>query len=296
MEMLLHALLDGELDAANALRCEAHLRSCAGCTAAFAELRATREALRRNEVRYRAPERLRGRVLAMVDAPDPECQPHTLPSAAAAWLRRPLAIAAAAVHGARPVMAPRRWAWRWNARLPALALAAGFAAMLFVVAPPWPGPEGDAKADLQREVVAGHVRSLLVPGRLTDVASSDRHTVKPWFAGRLDFSPPTPDLADAGFPLAGGRLDYLDGRTVAALIYRRRDHVISLFVWPNASAGQASTPRLASTGAGHAGGHAVVHWTQGGMAFWAVSDLNAAELGDFARLFSIRAQDSAPPS
>jgi anti-sigma factor RsiW len=162
--------------------------------------------------------------------------------------------------------------------------------------PPRIGSDGRDAGALQQEVVAGHVRSLLVPGRLEDVVSSDRHTVKPWFAGRLDFSPPTPDLAEAGFPLGGGRLDYVDGRTVAALIYRRREHVINLFVWPNASAGAPTAPRQANNAAVRDGGHAVVHWSQGGMTFWAVSDLNGAELAEFARLFSVRAQDPAQPS
>ncbi|MBV1795873.1 anti-sigma factor [Siccirubricoccus sp. G192] len=157
--------------------------------------------------------------------------------------------------------------------------------------------KGGAATELRREVVAGHVRSLLGASHLADVASSDRHTVKPWFAGRLDFSPPTPDLAEAGFPLAGGRLDYLDGRAVAALVYRRRGHVINVFVWPDAAAGTSTAPRrMDAAGAARDTGHAVVHWTQDGMAFWAVSDLNAAELADFARLFGAAAQERVPPS
>ena len=296
MEMLLHALADAELDAANVLSCEAHLRGCPACAAAFAELRAGREALRRYGVRHRAPERLRGRVLAMVEAAGPAWAPEVPAVTAPDWLQRPLRVAAAAVGSAPSAAARRRWPWPWHARLPGLALAAGLAAMVVLVVPPRMGPEGGDAGALRREVVAGHVRSLLVPGRLEDVASSDRHTVKPWFAGRLDFSPPTPDLAEVGFPLAGGRLDYLDGRTVAALIYRRRDHVINLFVWPDASAGAPTAPRQSDDGVGRNGGHAVLHWTQNGMTFWAVSDLGGAELADFARLFSDRAQDPAPPS
>ena len=247
-------------------------------------------------MRHRAPERLRGRVLAMVEAAGPAWAPEVPAATAPDWLQRPLRVAAAAVGSAPPAAARRRWPWPWHARLPGLALAAGLAAMVALVVPPRIGPEGEDAGALRREVVAGHVRSLLVPGRLEDVASSDRHTVKPWFAGRLDFSPPTPDLAEVGFPLAGGRLDYLDGRTVAALIYRRRDHVINLFVWPDASAGAPTAPHQSDDGVGRDGGHAVLHWTQNGMTFWAVSDLGGAELADFARLFSDRAQDPAPPS
>ncbi|MDO9713917.1 anti-sigma factor family protein [Paracraurococcus lichenis] len=295
MDVLLHALADGELDAANALRCEAHLHECPACASAFAEIGAWRAALRRDGVRHQAPERLRGRILAMAGSGAPAWQPETAMLAAPDWLRRPLRVAAAAVGGAQPA-SPRRRSWPWNARWPALALAAGLAATVAVVVQPRVGPDDGEAATLQREVVASHIRSLLVPGRLEDVASSDRHTVKPWFAGRLDFSPPTPDLAEAGFPLAGGRLDYLDGHTVAALIYRRRGHVINLFVWPGDAAGAPIAPHLAGHGGGRDGGHAVVHWTQGGMTFWAVSDLNGAELVDFARLFSARAQDPAPPA
>ncbi|WP_431267084.1 anti-sigma factor family protein [Dankookia sp. P2] len=293
MEILLHAHLDGELDAANALRCEAHLRACPACAATFADLGAEREALRHDALRYRAPERLRGRILAMAET-GPAWQAASA-SAVPPWLERPLRVAASAVRGARPA-ARRRLPWTRNARLPGLALAAGLAAGVVLVTGPRSGP-GDADAGaLQREVVASHVRSLLVPGRLEDVASSDRHTVKPWFAGRLDFSPPTPDLAEAGFPLDGGRLDYLDGRPVAALVYRRRGHVINLFVWPATRAGGSTAPQLTGTGTGRDSGHAVVRWTQGGMTFWAVSDLNGMELVDFARLFSAQAQEAARPS
>lgn len=277
MEPLLHALADGELDAANALRCEAHLRCCRHCAAAYDQALVVRSAIRQKAVRHRAPEHLQARILAALDAAAP------VPAAGAAVPRPARAMLDA-------VAAPlRRW-WS-SARLPALALATGLAALALVVAPrQWDEP---AAPDLRREVVEGHLRSLLVAGRLMDVGSSDRHTVKPWFAGRLDFSPPVPDLADAGFPLAGGRLDYFDGRAVAALVYRRREHVINVFVWPDAAAGADTAPRPAGT-AGSTG-HAVIHWREGGLGFWAVSDLNEAELTDFARLFAARTSQ-APPS
>jgi anti-sigma factor RsiW len=119
----------------------------------------------------------------------------------------------------------------------------------------------------------------LQPGHLEDVVSTDQHTVKPWFDGKLDFAPPVKDLAAAKFPLLGGRLDYLNGRAVAALVYGRDKHLIDLFIWPDrGSATPVATVR---------NGYNAVHWSDGGMTFWAVSDLEARELREFARLWQI---------
>ena len=122
---------------------------------------------------------------------------------------------------------------------------------------------------LAQDVLSAHLRSL-AGTHLLDVPSSDQHTVKPWFGGKLDFSPPVNDVS--GFPLLGGRIEYLDGHPAAALVYGRHNHVINLFIWPAGSAGQGMASR---------NGYHLVHWPDGGMVFWAVSDLNEAELGQF---------------
>jgi anti-sigma factor RsiW len=135
---------------------------------------------------------------------------------------------------------------------------------------------GPDVAPLAEQVLAAHSRSLLA-NHITDVASSDQHTVKPWFNGRLDFSPPVRDLTSAGFPLVGGRLDYLEGHVVAALVYRHRQHFINVFVWPAAGQVQVAPERIERRG------YYLTRWTQEGMSFWAVSDLNAEELEAFVQ-------------
>jgi anti-sigma factor RsiW len=178
---------------------------------------------------------------------------------------------------ARPVAAPwRRWLEAAAVYGAGAATAWGIAFSLFVV----------PAQDLTRDAVMGsHVRSLM-GSHLVDVASSDHHTVKPWFAGKLDFSPPVIDLAAEGFPLTGGRLDYMDGRAVAALVYQAGPHVINLFVWPTRD-GNSGPPELLARQ-----GYNIVHWRQAGMQAWAVSDMNAAELQAFTEL--LRGRLAAP--
>lgn len=168
---------------------------------------------------------------------------------------------------AREAGAEARRAKPW----PFLAMAASFAAVALVtwnIAVMEAGPGADEL--LARDLVTAHVRSLMTEGHLNDVVSSDQHTVKPWFAGKLDFAPPVRDFANAGFALAGGRLDYVDGRAVAVLVYRYRQHVVNVFVWPEK--GEAE-PRASTRQ-----GFSVVQWSHGGMKYSAVSDAAAPQL------------------
>jgi anti-sigma factor RsiW len=165
---------------------------------------------------------------------------------------------------------------RWAGAFAVLAL---FAVTAWQFLPGLRGPTSDQR--LVAAVLSSHLRSLEA-SHLMDVASTDQHTVKPWFDGKLDFSPPVEDLASDGFPLVGGRLDYLEGRQVAALIYQRRKHFINVFVWPDARA-SSSTQTIQPQQ-----GYNMMRWSRGGFQFWAISDVSAQDLADFVRLLETR--------
>jgi mycothiol system anti-sigma-R factor len=238
---VLHGYLDGELDAARALEFERHLESCPECLAALEAQETLRSSLQRAQLYETAPVALRRKIRASLTA-------------------------------LRPVAFSFRWPLvRWVS-LAAVALLVAFVGWRMILNY---GVENQYQA---AEMVDAHLRSLQA-GHLTDVASTDQHTVKPWFDGKLDFSPPVRDFANDGFPLQGGRLDVLHGRTIAALVYGRRKHVVNVFVWP-------TSERDAAPRSGSHLGYQWVDWRQGGMEFCAISDTSAADLDQLQRLIS----------
>src|SRR5579872_2318426 len=222
----LNAYIDGELDLPRTVEIEQHIESCAACARARDNHRALQGSLRTAGLEFRCPDRLRTRIKATVrrETGRPAARPN--------FARRVLATAAA------------------------LLLVAGG---LWLAMQPLRGQSLNER--ISHEVVDSHVRSLLAD-HLTDVASTDRHTVKPWFTGKLDFAPTVVDLSSEDFPLVGGRLDYLEHRPVAALVYKRRKHVINLFIWPSEHAA-GSAPQSATTQ-----GFQIAHWNEAGTAYW----------------------------
>ena len=244
VEAQVDAYLDGELAASDAVELEAHLAGCPTCGRFRDDRLALRKAIAARMPRREAPAFLQGRV------------------------RAALREAAAPGRARRPVLV---LAWRWLAVAATLATVAVGSWQLAMVQ--------TASSNLADEVLASHVRSLM-PGHLSDVVSSDQHTVKPWFDGKLDFSPPVHDFSGRGYPLLGGRLDYLNGRPVAALVYGRRRHVINVFLWPAAGPESAARPVERR-------GYHILHWATPDLAYWVASDLGLSELTDFAGLLQL---------
>ena len=265
------ALLDRELDPKNAAEVEAHLAGCASCKQRYEARKAVSSNMRRLELGYAAPAALRGRIAAALEAEQagalaasPGMAPtnHGPPTSGSAR---------------RVTRGPARWFMLagWPVALAASALLA--TVML---------QQRSQEAD---EVVAAHVRSLLA-NHLSDVVSSSHHTVKPWFAGRIDFSPPVPDLTSLGFELVGGRLDYVDHRQVAAIVYRKHGHIINVL---------ASLPGRDTADMPHTTrvqGYSVRSWRQAGLDLVAVSDIDPSELANLEQGFQMPPVPAAEPA
>lgn len=265
------ALLDGELDPKNAAEVEEHLAGCASCKQRYEARRAVSSNMRRLELGYAAPEALRARIATALEAEQVE-------RAVAAGPTSTLA-------GSAPTLAPARRVTRGPARWFMLAgwpVALAASALLATVTLQQRSQEAD-------QVVAAHVRSLLA-NHLSDVVSSSHHTVKPWFAGRIDFSPPVPDLTSLGFELVGGRLDYVDHQQVAAIVYRKHGHIINVL----ASQPSRDTPDIPHTT--RVQGYSVRSWRQSGLNLVAVSDIDPAELANLEQGFEAPPVPAAEPS
>ncbi len=241
---LINPYADGELEAAAILELEQHLQSCSACAPAWRNLQSLQKTLKSDALYFPAPAGLLQRIKAELPSP------------------------------VKTVRQNPAWNWNWLTTAMSGAFAVCLALLLMVTQ-----SRPSSEQQLAQEIVSSHVRSLMAD-HVMDVVSTDQHTVKPWFNGKLDFSPPVKDLAAQEFPLVGGRLDYLGGRSVAALVFKRKKHIINLFVWPAKDEDSKVTSVKPSQG------YNLIHWSDAGMVFWAVSDLNDKELMEFVQDFA----------
>jgi anti-sigma factor RsiW len=251
VRQLLHAYLDDELDLATALQMEKHLPQCADCRKALEGAKAASRAASQPGVYFKAPPGLRDRLKSVIQDEAGEAEELEIAAIFVPWWKRPMAYSSLAV---------------------GVLLLIG-AIVLFL-------PIGASRGQID-ELVASHVRSLEA-NHLLDVASTDQHTVKPWFDGKIEFAPPVVDLAGDGFPLIGGRLDYLQQGKVAALIYQRNKHFINVFIWPGNASPETDMRQ----------GYNLIRFECNGMTCWAVSDLNTGELQQFVDLFKAQKSSS----
>lgn len=240
---LLHAYIDEELDAENSLEVEQHLRNCQGCSRDYRHYLSLRTAIREGSLYFSTPELLRRRVQSSVRRAD------------------------------QSAGIVRRVSWRALSVAAALLFALFGAWGLFQW---WSASSSMANAQAQ-EVLDSHIRSLF-SNHLVDIPSSDQATIKPWFTGKLGFAPPVIDLNAQGYPMLGGRLDYLNDHMTAAIVYKCGSHVINLFFWPSTQQGESSVSTTTMRG------YNLAHWTAYGMNCWVVSDLEVGKLHEFVQL------------
>jgi anti-sigma factor RsiW len=241
-QRLLHAAVDGELDLVSTLDFERHIQQCTECAAIQRGVVALRTSISGRSLYHRAPASLEAKIRQRIRRerrPDPA--------------------------------GPRLLGWKWPSAAAALVAVAALLAVVLHK------PEIGANDQLAAEISSAHIRSLMAE-HLWDVKSTDQHTVKPWFDGKIDFAPDVRDFKNEGFALEGGRLDYVGGRSVVALVYRHEKHEINLFVWP-APGRSDEAPAVTSRQ-----GYVMIHWVKAGMNHWAVSDMNEESLKRFAGL------------
>jgi anti-sigma factor RsiW len=242
------AYIDNELDVAATILVKQHLRDCFRCQQLLEARKAVGALLDNPQVSFEAPDSLFEKIQSVLPAARSDVKQRSGSRFVIPWFSVPLALAAT------------------------IAVVLGL--VFLNQGGMFDRSRGNA---LAQDVISSHVRSLLAT-HLLDVPSTDQHTVKPWFDGKLKFSPPVRDLADHGFRLIGGRLDYINGREVAALVYQRRLHVVNLFIWPSESGRNTAAESFTKDG------YNVSHWDRDGFEFWAVSDVNADDLRAFAGL------------
>lgn len=287
---VLHGYFDNELDALSAADFERHLEQCYDCSVALESLKSLRSSLNNSQIYAKTPPALREQMLARMGTVNSSAKNSAINSATTSATRP--ATGSATIPFANPDSKSSEktssrtgsgQTWQWLAIAAALLLALfGTWRVVSITRAP------DANATLTAEVVDAHLRSLQ-PGHLTDVLSTDQHTVKPWFDGKIDFAPPVRDFAEQGFPLQGGRLDIINHRTVAALVYGRRKHLINIFIWPDDPSAPFMAKHIAADTdpvSGSRQGYQCLTWHHSGMQFYATSDVNSADLQQLYTLFT----------
>lgn len=251
VQKFLDGYIDNEMDLVHTLEIERHLQDCVVCQTSYQNYLTIKKGLKAEQFYYKLPADLSKRIhQSLRKAPSTKTKP-TIPHLNLPWPKLILSVS-----------------------IGTLMVLLAVSSLVFLI-----NFATNDSDQLTQEVLASHIRSLMAVNHLTDVASTNQHTVKPWFDGKLNFSPVVEDFADKGYPLAGGRLDYLDKQSVAALIYLRGKHIINVFIWRNNNPNLKQDVQTTSLQ-----GYHLFHWIDGGSNYWVVSDLNETELGTFVKL------------